>query len=78
MRYKAGQGCVKAFIPVEIIASQLGDIYIMVLNPDHPREAISDVAPEDIKVFGNRMLHGWDEDVFFFACGAECLEEGLG
>lgn len=69
--------CVKEFIPVEIIASQLGDIYIMVLNPDHPRETIGDVTPEDIEVFGNRMLDCWDEDVFFFARGAECLEEGL-
>ena len=78
MRYRAGQGCVKEFIPVEIIASQLRNIYIMVLNPHHPWEAIGDVAPEDIEVFGNRMLDGWDEDVFFFACGAKCLEEGLG
>jgi hypothetical protein len=53
-------------LPVEIVASQLGDIYIVVLDPSHSRKTICNVGPDDINVLGGWMLDGRDEDAFLF------------
>lgn len=75
-------------VPVKVITPQHRDKHIPKLHPQHPRETVCDVPPDDIQVVRDRMSNHRDQDVpllWIAVVGvvvivrvAECLKVGGG